>query len=331
MAVPGYRVHEGERGLLVGAKPGVDVVQELPGVRHELLDAGPGDIQTCREGPQAQPAGHLRPEWLDCRRVLQERLHLAPDLNGLVTVGDVVVEDLPALLDADVLDVHGHLLLAQPRVGILLQQGLRVLVDAVTGRQDHAGALADGGHDMGHAARPVTSQLLVVADGAEGVVYPEELSWLVRVPPVHQLAGGPGLDRQATPVVRRGNRQHQGDDRLADRWLPEEQHEPVRAYRLGCLPVGLGDHERGDLVAGGRHEYRRLRVSALVKDLREVPKAVDPGHEQAQLPAARDRVAQPLVTQDQRVRDPGPAQPVPDLCLSPACHARIGHQHVAAA
>ena len=118
---------------------------------------------------------------------------------------------------------------------------------------------------------------------------------------------------------------------LPTAWLPEEQHEPVRADRLGRLPVRLSDHESSDLVAGGRHEHRRLRVGALVKDLREIPKTVDPGHEQAQLPAARDRVAQPLVTQDQRVRDSGPAQPIPDLCLSPARHARIGHQHVAAA
>jgi hypothetical protein len=253
MTVSGCRVNQGKSGLLVSTKPGVDVAQELPGVSHEFLDAGPRNGQPRREGLQAQPTGHFGPERLDCGRMVQERLQLAPDLSGLVTVGDVVVKDLPALPDADVLDIHGHLLLEQPRIGVVLQQGPRVLVDVVAGGQDHAGALADGGHDMGHAARPVASQLLFVADSAEGVIHPEELSRLVRVPPVHQLTGGPSLDGQAPPVVRRGNCQHEGDDGLADSWLPQEQHESVRADRFGRFPVRLGDHERGDLVAGGRH------------------------------------------------------------------------------
>ena len=168
-------------------------------------------------------------------------------------------------------------------------------------------------------------QLLVVPDGAEGVVHPEELARFVGVPPGDQLTGAAGLDRQAAPVVRGRDREHQGYDGFADCWLAQEQHEPVRSQRLGCLAVWLSDDEGGELVARRGHQHRRLSVGAIVEDLGQVAQAVDAGDEEPQRTVGRDRGAHPLVAEDQRMADPSRAQPVPDTALGLGADAGVGH------
>src|SRR6516162_9639322 len=106
-----------------------------------------------------------------------------------------------------------------------------------------------------------------MTDGSEGVIDPEKLPGLVRVPVTDQFARCPRFDRDAAPVVRGGEREHMRDGRLSHGRLAEEEHEPVLAQGLGCLSVWLRDHERGYHVASGYQKGRRLGVGALVQDL----------------------------------------------------------------
>jgi hypothetical protein len=70
-------------------------------------------------------------------------------------------------------------------------------------------------------------EVFFVADSSEGVVEPEELIFLVRVPALHEFFGGPGLDGRAAPLISSADGQHQCDDGLADGRVAQQQHEAM--------------------------------------------------------------------------------------------------------
>lgn len=65
-----------------------------------------------------------------------------------------------------------------------------------------------------------------MANRAEGVIEPEELTLFVRIPALHQFVGGTRFDGHAAPVVGGTDGQHQGDDGFAHGRVAEQQHGP---------------------------------------------------------------------------------------------------------
>ncbi|QKW48232.1 hypothetical protein HUT08_36190 [Streptomyces buecherae] len=68
-----------------------------------------------------------------------------------------------------------------------------------------------------------------MAKRAEGVIEPEELILLVRIPALRQFVGGRGLMATQAPVVGGTDGQPQGDDGFTHGRVAEQQHEAVVA------------------------------------------------------------------------------------------------------
>lgn len=118
-----------------------------------------------------------------------------------------------------------------------------------------------------------------MADGAEGVVDPEELVRLVGVPVAYEFGGVMGVDGEAVPGMEGGHGQGGGDDGFTDGRFTEQEDEAVLLDSLCGTAVGVGDDEGGQLFSEVGEQVLGLGVGAFVEDLGEVAESVDAGDE----------------------------------------------------
>jgi hypothetical protein len=131
-----------------------------------------------------------------------------------------------------------------------------------------------------------------VPQGAEGVINPEELTRLVRIPAGDDFSRPVRPDDKAVPPVDGRHRQSCGDHPLAHRVFPDQQAKAVGFDGARCLPVRICHHERRRGVLKVAEQCPRLGIRAFIEDLRQVThQRASPGRARPLVP--RDRINQP--------------------------------------
>ena len=289
-------------------------LRALRGLRLELAAAWPGAV--------ARPwkrgiAGPVRDPRIRLIRRIAEIRDAALILRSYVPVGTVM---------------RGRRLLAASGLtGKTLDAAAEACWLQLAARAALAGRPASRSVHVFPGASTLHEEAGWLRQGAEGVINPEELTRLVRIPPGDDLGWPVCPDDKAVPPVDGRHRQSGGDHRLAHRVLPDQQAEAVAFDGARRPPVGICHHERRQVVLKVAEQRPRLGIRAFIEDLRQVAQAVHPGHEHAEPSAAGDRLVQPSAAEDERVRDACTAKQRADGLFGRARHASIGHEHVRSA
>jgi hypothetical protein len=192
-------------------------------------------VNACQESRR-----DFRLEGCHCGDASQVRTPPLEHLPGLIADTEMVVEDLPLLAGGQARHVDDHSLFTQPRVGVLLQVRASVAIDVVAAGQDQPGALADRGHHQIHPSRPAVSEGGIMTDATEGVIDPEQLIRLVRVPRGNEFGRRVHPAHAAFPVVESGHRQRRRDRRLPAGRLAEQKNESVVGDSVRRFSVRVG-------------------------------------------------------------------------------------------
>ena len=151
----------------------------------------------------------------------------APELLGLTSKLEVVIQNLAPFFEREVADINDDLALLQKGKGALLQIPARAIIDIVARRHHDLRALLQHRPDIGQPMIPAIYQVGFILAHAESVVDPEELGRLIGIPVFLHFVRFVQLERRGVPLIRAAIASRDAMVVFAGRRLADQQNKSM--------------------------------------------------------------------------------------------------------